>query len=119
MIRRLTSVSLLVAVLLSLTPAGPATSGSSRQSQLSSENVDQRTWFAGLRSYAALGNWVLDKLTRGAKRAREMTAAPPATTFLDPAPFFIDAPTNLTVTSAADGQITLSWTAPAGSVTQY
>ncbi len=119
MIRRLTGVSLLVAVLLSLTPVGPATSGSSRQSQLSSENADQRTWLVGLQSYAALGNWMLDKLTRGLKRGREITAAPPATAFLNPAPFFIDAPTNLTVTGAADGQIVLSWTAPAGSVTQY
>ncbi|HKP84132.1 MAG TPA: hypothetical protein VJT69_19095 [Pyrinomonadaceae bacterium] len=116
MIRRLISVSLLVAVLLSLTPVGPTTSGSSRRA---SENVDQRTWLVGLQSYAALGNWLLGKLTRPAKRERQMTAAPPVTAFLNPAPFFIDAPTNLTVTSAADGQITLSWTAPPGSVTNY
>lgn len=118
MIRRLTGVSLLVAVLLSLTPVGP-TSGSSRQSPLSSENMDQRTWLVGLQSYAALGNWVLDKLTSRSKRERQATAAPPVTAYLNSPPFFIDAPTNLTVIGAADGQITLSWTAPSGSVANY
>lgn len=119
MIRRLISVSVLVAVLLSLAPAGPSASKSLRQSSPSPQNFDQRSWLAGLQSYAALGNWLIEKLSERTKGQPGMTVAPPVTTYLNPAPFFIDAPTNLTVTSTSDTQVVLSWTPPAGSVDHY
>ena len=117
--RRLISVSVLVAVLLSLTPVGPSASESLRHSPRSPQNMDQRSWVAGLQSYAALGNWLLSKLPGHAKREPEMTVAPPVTAYLNPAPFFIDAPTSLTVTAASNSSVSLSWTAPAGFVDHY
>jgi len=74
MIRRLISVSVLVAVLLSLAPVSPSASESLRHSS-SPQNVDQRSWLAGLQSYAALGNWLISKLPARAKREPEMTVA--------------------------------------------
>jgi len=117
MIRRLISVSVLVAVLLSLTPVGPSAGKGLGQS--APQNSDQRSWLAGLQSYAALGNWLISKLPGRAKREREMTVAPPVTAYLNPAPYFLDAPANLTVTSTSDTQVVLSWTPPVGSVDHY
>ena len=119
MIRRLISMSVLVALLLSLTPVSHSTSGSVTQSAQSPQNVDQRSWLAGLQAYAALGNWLISKLPGRAKREPEMTVAPPVAAYVNPAPLFLDAPTNLTVTSTSDIQVELSWTAPAGAVDHY
>ena len=119
MMRRLISVSVLVAVLLSLTPVGPSASKDLGKPPRVSQSLDQRSWLAGLQSYAALGNWLISKLPGRAKREPEMTVAPPVTAYINPPMFFINAPTNLTVTSTSDTQVVLSWTAPAGSVDHY
>ncbi len=119
MIRRLISVSLLLAVLLSLAPIAPSASRSFRPWTRSRENRDQRSWLTGLESYAALGKWLIGRLATRAKPEPEMIPAPPVSAFVNPAPFFINAPTNLTVTSASDTVISLSWTAPGGFVDHY
>ena len=119
MIRRLISVSVLVVVLLSLAPVGPSASESLRKRPRSQKKLDQRSWLAGLQSYASFGNWLLGKLPDRGKREGEMSVGPPVTAYLNPAPFFLDAPTNLTVTSTSDTQVVLSWTAPAGAVDHY
>jgi len=112
-------VSLLAAVLLSLVPAGSSANGLMKQSQLSRGDENPRTWVAGLQSYAALGNWLLNELADRMRPERRVAIAPPVTAFLNPAPFFIDAPTNLTVTATSDTSVNLSWTAPTGFVDHY
>ena len=117
MIRRLVAISLLLFISVSSTPLTPGARGSFSRGAASTD-VDQRTWLVGLQSYAALGNWLLSKLS-GAERGRPMIAAPPVTAFSNSLPFFVDPPTNLTVTATSDTTVSLSWTAPAGFVDHY
>ncbi|HJT67512.1 MAG TPA: fibronectin type III domain-containing protein [Pyrinomonadaceae bacterium] len=118
MTRRLIAISLLLLLLLSTTPVAP--SARTRFSRTAATaDVDQQNWLAGLESYAALGQWVISKLWLRSPRAPRMQTAPPVTAFINSMPFFIDAPTNVTVTAASDTSVSLSWTAAAGSVDHY
>ncbi len=117
MLKRLISVIVLLCVLLSLAPVTPG--GNSSRSLLVNRNEHQRTWLSELPDFSALRNWFVSKLSSDAKRERPLTAAPPVVAFLDPAPFFINAPTSVTVTATSDTSVTLSWTSPGGAVDHY
>src|ERR1043166_7177837 len=119
MIRRLISLSLLAAVLLSLVPVGSRASGATDQSQSSRADNKQQSWVTGLHSYAALGNWLLDKLADRVRPERTVAIAPPLKAFLNPAPFFLNPPTSLTVTASSESSVNLSWTPPGGPVDHY
>jgi hypothetical protein len=69
-----------------------------------------------MQSYAAPGSWLIRKLFGPAERERAMTVAPPLTALPAPPPFFLGAPTNLSVTATSDTSISLSWTAPGGAL---
>ena len=116
MTRRLISVSLLLAVLLSMTAVVP-TPSSARQRPLTTK-IDERSWLEGVVSYAAWRDWLLGKISSGAA-TRPESVAPPVKAYLDPAPVFVDAPANLTVTATSDTVVSLSWTAAPGGVDHY
>lgn len=122
MIRRLIAVSLLLTLLATIVaPSGTAASFNQRRQRRAGmgESSSPRSLLIGLRSYAALGNWLLDKLADRSERERPMTTAPPVTAFLNPAPVFLDAPTSLTVTAASSTSVNLGWTASSGFVDHY
>jgi fibronectin type III domain protein len=113
MFRPLVCVSLVLSLLVAFTPTVPQAAGVDRR-----QNDAPRTWFAGLHIYAFMGNWLIDKFA-SAETTRHMSVAPPVTAFLDPAPLFIGAPLDLTVVSASNTAMDLSWTAPGGAVDHY
>lgn len=116
MIRRLITLSLLLCLLLSMTPVTPG--GSSPRPQTPNKKINERSWLKTLGTYTAWRDWVLNKISSAPKPPAE-SDAPPVKAFLDPAPFFVDAPTNLTVTATSDTVVSLSWTAAAGGVDHY
>jgi YD repeat-containing protein len=77
---------------------------------------------SGLRSGLAFGSsryWHLaDKFALKTKSEKGPQLAAIAAA-INPAPPVIDAPTNMTVTATANTSISLSWTAPAGTVSNY
>jgi hypothetical protein len=111
MTRHLITLSLLFSLLL---PFPSATTSKNRRSVQDRVNVDQSNWIAGLESYAAPGRWLIDRLMP--RHERRMAVAPPVTAFLSPPPFFLDAPSNLSVTATSDTSVSLSWTAPGGAL---
>lgn len=64
---------------------------------------------------AAIGTWVASYVR--SERGAAGTPSQPVTAYLTPP--FIDAPSNLSVTSATSSTISLSWSAPAGGANHY
>lgn len=113
-----------VLVVLSLLIAAlPGTSGrtfatSSRKTLSPVQQSLPLQFYGSVRTtVAAIGAW-MSEIVRS-EPAEPISTYQPVTAYLSPAPPFIDAPTNLAVTAAADTSISLSWTAPAGSVDHY
>ena len=120
MIRRLIALILFVSLLATIVVPSSGTATSLNQSGRASINSSPRTLVVGLQHYATLGSWLIDKLGGGAhKPERPAIVAPPVKALLNSPPVFLDAPTNLTVTSAASNAIDLSWGAPAGTIDHY
>jgi YD repeat-containing protein len=81
--------------------------------------LKQTKWFPSFNigsSFLSIAGWLADKIGR---KSPEHVVAPPVTAYLSPLPPFLDAPSNLVVTTASSSSIGLSWTAPAGSVDHY
>jgi YD repeat-containing protein len=68
-------------------------------------------------TFAAIGTWMSESLR--SKSAAPVSTYEPVTAYISPAPPFIDAPTNLTMTAASDTSLSLSWTPPGGAVAHY
>jgi YD repeat-containing protein len=115
-----------VVVLLSLLIAAlPASGGRTRASSngatavtVSQESLPLQFYRNVRTTFAAIGTWVAENL-RSASASPPVNTYQPVTAYLSPEPPFIDAPTSLTVAAAADASLSLSWTAPGGSVDHY
>ena len=112
-----------VAVVLSLLIASlPGSSGRARATSTGSSSSQQSLPLQFYRSVrttlAAIGSWMAESL-RSKSTEPVRSTYHPVVAYLSPAPPFIDAPTALNVTAASDTSISLSWTAPGGSVDHY
>ncbi len=119
---RLIAVVLVLSLLIAALPAssGPARATNARKDfdSVSEESLPLQFYRSLRTTLAAIGIWMAEGLRSKAPERLESTYQP-ATAYLSPAPPFIDAPTNLTVTATSDTTISLSWTASAGSVDHY
>ena len=113
---RLIAVALVLSLLLA---ALPVSSGRTRAvgtakttSTVSEESLPLQFYQSMRLTVAAIGTWMAESLR--SKPAAPASTYQPVTAYLSPAPPFIDAPTNLAVTAAADTSLSLSWTAPGG-----
>jgi YD repeat-containing protein len=118
---RLLAVVLVLSLLIA---ALPASSGRARATEMTSTagtvaeaSLPLQFYRNARTAFAALGTWIAAGVRSGP--AEPASIYEPVTAYISPAPPFIDAPTNLSVTAAADTSLSLSWTAPAGSVDHY
>lgn len=122
------SVTLVVSLLATSSPTAASTlvalAGESERVAVS--RLRNSAVLSGLRRGLAYGSaryWSLaDKLASRKTSKLEKEKGPQPTgvaAFISPAPLVIDAPTNMTVTSTANTSISLSWTAPSGTVNNY
>lgn len=122
MIRRRARVLAMVVVVSMLAASLPASSASTQGFGASNRPAQSSSMAAQLyrgvsQSVASIGNWMASIFsTTSSPKTIEYE---PVAAYISPAPPFIDAPTNLTVTAASASSISLSWTAPGGSVDHY
>ena len=122
--KRMVSVLLVLLLLIGVLPPAPrSNSAHAKQSHATTGALRQTSWFSGFpsSSFFSLAGWLAEKLRRKSP-APTHVAAPPVTSYFNPLPVFLDAPTNLSVTAVSGSpaaSINLSWTAPAGSVDHY
>ena len=121
MIRRRARVLAMCVVVSMLAASLPASSASMQGSGAANESVQSSSlpaqFFRGVSQGAAsIGTWVTSVFSSTSSKTIEYQ---PVAAYISPAPPFIDAPTNLTATAASASSVSLSWTAPAGSVDHY
>lgn len=120
LLRKRVRLLAVVLVLSLLIAALPGSSGRVRATNttnaVSAESLPLQFYRSLRTTLAAVGIWMAEGL-RSEKPAE--STYQPVTAYLSPAPPFIDAPTNLNVTATTDTTISLSWTAPGGSVDHY
>jgi YD repeat-containing protein len=116
---RLIAVMLVLSLLIA---ALPASSGSARAAKaartVSEESLPLQLYRSLRTTVAAIGMWMAENV-RSTTVTTTASTYEPVSAYLSPEAPFIDAPTALTVTAAADASLSLSWTAPAGSVDHY
>jgi len=121
---RLVVVLVVISLLVAATPVGRGTMkpvethGISLVHQQEHSPITTRVIRSLRNGVALISSWLPNYLFSKSS-AHISSAGSPAGAYLMSAPPLIDSPTNLTVTAAANTQITLSWTAPAGAVDHY
>lgn len=112
-----------IAVVMSLLVASlPATAGTRQvlkpQSRSHSREISfpAQLYHSLSKTAASITSWATSFITSKSSSSNNYL---PVAAYISPAPPFIDGPTNLTVTAAASNSISLSWTAPAGTVDHY
>ena len=117
---RLIAVMLVLSLLIAALPASSSSALAARAAGTVSEESLPLHFYRSVQStFAAIGMWMAENLRSNAAAPPTASTYEPVTAHLSPEPPFIDAPTGLTVTGAADASLSLSWTAPAGSVDHY
>ena len=116
--KRLIALALTLALLIAITPPVPRAHDVIVPQSVVANQPLTTTWLPNLNvsnSIRSLVNWLAGKVNR--KSPDRVT--PRVNAYLTPLPLVLDAPGNLTVTSASSSSIALSWTAPPGSVDHY
>ena len=113
---RILAIALVASLLISALPASSSTMPATALAQ-QSNSLTAQLYRAVSEAVASVGGLMAVFVTTAP--ASKSPVYQPVAAHITPAPLFIDAPANLTVTSAASNNISLSWTAPAGTVDHY
>ncbi|HEX6044941.1 MAG TPA: DUF4157 domain-containing protein [Pyrinomonadaceae bacterium] len=114
---RVVAVLLVLSLLIAALPGTTGNTQSVKTTNAVSKSLSAQVFRDVRAAVASLGGWIAEKLNPSSTQP-PVIANHPVTAFIPPPPF-LDAPTALTVTAAADTSVSLSWTAPAGSVDHY
>ena len=120
--RRMIALALALVLLIAVTPPVPrAQNVIATRSEVTNHQLTKKTWLPdfGLgNSLRSLASWFAGTVRRKPTEPVHIGASVETaySSFLPP---FLNAPSNLTVTSASTSSIALSWTAPTGSVDHY